>query len=397
MKPVLKMLITACFVVVILTSVESQIIEFRKDAWEKVKADAKTHDKIIFVDAFTTWCGPCKWMDKNVFTDAEVADFYNANFINYKMDMEKGEGPSFGKTYEVNAYPTFLFIDGDGEIVHKKMGGMPPAAFIETGQAAMDPENNISALKKRYENGDRDPAFIQKYVVTMTNAYMDVSDIAEEYITSLSEDDLYTEETLKVLASGMDGSMDHPFFKILAERQSGFEKIGNPEMVRSVLSSNAKGALFSAIQRRDAAAFQKGMDQIQILDDSVQGEVESFAYMTKSKFEKDYDGYVKHTKKYAKKYLSDDWSGLNSLAWEIYEDEQYAGKKYLKLGAKLAQKSVKLQSASFNNDTYAALLFKLGKYAKAKGYAETAIRLAKKEGEDPSMTEELLSKIKSKM
>ena len=48
---------------------------------------------MIFLDAYASWCGPCKMLQKNVFTKKAVGDFYNSKFINVKMDMEKGEGP----------------------------------------------------------------------------------------------------------------------------------------------------------------------------------------------------------------------------------------------------------------------------------------------------------------
>lgn len=83
----------------------AQGIEFFHGTWEEVKAKAKEADKLVFVDAYTTWCGPCKRMAANIFPLPEVGEFYNANFINYKLDMEKGEGPDFARKYGVRAIP----------------------------------------------------------------------------------------------------------------------------------------------------------------------------------------------------------------------------------------------------------------------------------------------------
>jgi len=70
----------------------------------------KLENKLVFVDCFTTWCGPCKYMDANVFTNDSVADYFNDNFINVKLDMEKGEGEVFAGRYRVRSYPTYMFL-----------------------------------------------------------------------------------------------------------------------------------------------------------------------------------------------------------------------------------------------------------------------------------------------
>ena len=78
-------------------------IQFESSAWTEVLAKAGTQKKLVFVDAYTTWCGPCKLMARTVFVDPEVAGFFNDHFINAKIDMEHGEGPELAKKYQVNA------------------------------------------------------------------------------------------------------------------------------------------------------------------------------------------------------------------------------------------------------------------------------------------------------
>lgn len=82
---------------------QNREIHFEHTAWKEILAKAKKENKLIMVDAFTTWCGPCKWMAKNTFTNDTVADFYNSKFVNAKIDMEKGEGLDIAKQYEVQA------------------------------------------------------------------------------------------------------------------------------------------------------------------------------------------------------------------------------------------------------------------------------------------------------
>src|SRR5680860_972774 len=97
-------------------------INFREGSWDEILEMAKTENKPVFVDAYTTWCGPCKRMSSQIFPQPTVGDFFNDNFINAKIDMEKGEGPSIQNMYSVTAYPTLLFIDSNGELLHKAVG-----------------------------------------------------------------------------------------------------------------------------------------------------------------------------------------------------------------------------------------------------------------------------------
>src|SRR5688500_13575445 len=85
------------------TGVLAQGIQFDQGSWADIKAKAKAEKKPIFVDAYTTWCGPCKKMAKEVFTQEAIGSYFNSTFINYQMDMEKGEGIEFAKQWEVNA------------------------------------------------------------------------------------------------------------------------------------------------------------------------------------------------------------------------------------------------------------------------------------------------------
>lgn len=92
-------------------------ISFEQGSWNQVLAKAKKENKLIFMDAYTTWCGPCKLLQARVFPDAELGSHFNDNFINYKVDMEKGEGPMLGMKYPLKGYPTLFFIDPKSEKV----------------------------------------------------------------------------------------------------------------------------------------------------------------------------------------------------------------------------------------------------------------------------------------
>ena len=78
-------------------SLLAQGIQFREGSWKEILEIAKKENKLVFVDNYTSWCGPCKKMVSEVFPLKEVGDFYNANFICYKLDCEKGDGVEWQK------------------------------------------------------------------------------------------------------------------------------------------------------------------------------------------------------------------------------------------------------------------------------------------------------------
>ena len=112
-------------------------IDFFKGSWADLLNESKKQNKPIFVDAYAVWCGPCRWMDANVFPEKEVGDFYNKNFINYKFDMEKGEGRDFAKSYQVRAYPTLLYLNSEGDVKYRAVGGRPSDGLIAEGKKAL--------------------------------------------------------------------------------------------------------------------------------------------------------------------------------------------------------------------------------------------------------------------
>ncbi len=125
------------FFVIAGTQVSAQGIQFFDGTWKEAMAKSKAENKPIFVDAYTTWCGPCRWMSANIFTDPAVGEYFNANFINVKMDMEKGEGPAFASAHKVMAYPTLIFTDALGnEKVRQTGAAQTPEALIELGKKA---------------------------------------------------------------------------------------------------------------------------------------------------------------------------------------------------------------------------------------------------------------------
>lgn len=109
-------------------------IQFYKGTWEEALPFAKKANKIIFLNIYATWCGPCKMLKRNTFSNSETGTFYNQNFINVALDGEKGEGAALAKKYAIRGYPSLLFINSDGKIVKQTAGFHNSNQLIKLGQ-----------------------------------------------------------------------------------------------------------------------------------------------------------------------------------------------------------------------------------------------------------------------
>ena len=164
------------------TLIFGQGINFFHGTWEEALQQAAKEEKLIFVDAYAKWCGPCKRMAKDVFTQQSVGDYYNENFINMKIDMEEGMGLTFRQDYPVRAFPTLMFIDEKGEIVRKQVGAQQVPGFIALGEDVVTSYDRSGEYAEEYEKGIRDYDLVLQYVKALNKSGKPSSKIANDFL-----------------------------------------------------------------------------------------------------------------------------------------------------------------------------------------------------------------------
>ena len=172
-----------------------------KQALTKAKSD-NNHPQLIFIDCYTSWCGPCKEMTEKVFPLKICGDFFNANFINLAFDMEKGEGKEIASTYTIIVYPTFLILDTDGNEINRVIGGGNPASFIRSVREAMNPANAPSTKKVAYEQ-DKNCENLIAYIEALEKAYRknEASEVIKSTFHTLNSKEKYAPTIWRILSS----------------------------------------------------------------------------------------------------------------------------------------------------------------------------------------------------
>lgn len=379
-------LILACFLV---SSAFAQEIAFETGTWAEIKAKAKKENKLIFMDAFTTWCGPCKWMAKNIFTDKTVADYYNANFINAKIDMEKGEGIDIAKEYKVSCYPNLVYIDGDGKLVHRAAGSMEAAAFIDLGKTAYTPEKAFSSYQNKYDGGNRKPEFLTAYLDVMSQTCLPTTSVATDYFASIKEQDILLPGNWSLLYHHIADVNSAPFVYLVKNRKSFEEKYTVDSVNQKIYDTYLQHGN-TLIRSKEEAAEKLMAFELEIKKSGINRADELLANlnMSMAKSKGDWNTWFRNAKVLAENYKANDASFLNNISWTAFEKVEDL--KKLAEVEQWAKKSTEIEPASYNLDTYANLLFKNGKVELAIATEKKALELAKAGNEDLKPYEDVI-------
>ena len=167
----------------------AQGIDFKELTMQEALALAGKEKKMIFIDFYTTWCGPCKMMSSEVFTREQVETYFNRVFVNMKVDAEKGEGVELAKKYQVRAYPTFVVLRADGTEVYRTSGARPAEEFIDKIRKGIDPKWSPEGLARRYKKGERTPELVNEYaLLQMETGNIELGNqVIREYFNKLSD------------------------------------------------------------------------------------------------------------------------------------------------------------------------------------------------------------------
>ena len=382
--------------------------------WNAVKAKAKQENKYIFVDCYTTWCGPCKRMDKEVYPIDSIGKFFDEYFISAKVQMDSSatdnefvkswyaDARLIQREYKVSSFPSYLFFTPEGKLVHRNMAFMNSKNFSILAHYALDPQRQYYTRLEKYHQGTL--AFSDMPdVVALAQRLQDTStalSVAKTYINSyllgLPEKNLYTYENIAFIGTHLQGSKDKAFnlfyshgdkvdsaIKTPNYARNSVELILEREEIDQSLYVNGKPFNLRTGRAPDWNKIERSIKRKYNSDYA--GRVVLWAKIKWLEYKKDWPQYCNNiilkVEKYGPYYkygpymiLSED-TRYNSSAWEIFSYSTNRGQleKALAWSERVIKNTPTPNSEFF--DTYANILYKLGRKEEALTYEEKAIAL----------------------
>ncbi|MBK8041565.1 MAG: thioredoxin family protein [Haliscomenobacter sp.] len=353
-----------------------QGIVFFHGAWEEALEKAKAEEKPIFVDAFTTWCGPCKVMAQNVFPDPQVGALFNANYVCIKIDMEGEEGLRFQKAYPVSAYPTLYFIDFDGSVLKKVIGAQRADGFFAIGKAVLESIDRSKGYEEAYNKGNRAPSLIYNYIRSLNRSGKPSLRIVNDYLRSVS--DFTSEINLKIIYEAALEA-DSRVFDLLVQYQKELAALYSADQIASrIFNACLKTALKGLTMHSDELVEDAKEKMKAHLPDRAKA-FGFFIAMEEAVMQRDEKAYLKALSQYAKNAGSEPVSLLAQIVAPIIK-KHAANKEALSSAAELARLIAEKNPSASAFIYLAEIQLQLGDRTGARASAETAKSLAKEEG-----------------
>jgi thioredoxin-related protein len=360
-------------------------------SWQQVQAKAKAENKYVFMDCFTTWCGPCRFMSANIFPMQDVGDSINAHFISVavQLDTTAGDntevkswyqaGHDIAEQYKVQVYPTYLIFDANGKSVHRFAGSSDAPAFLSRAATALNPETQYYTMLDRYKAGKKDTAFLHSMVLTAADAYdlETAGTIANEYIAAQSN--LYTKNNLDFISRFTHSSKDKGFDLLLNHEDKVDAIIGkgaSGKIVRDIiLREEVFPKFFSKdgpVDLPDWAAIQSS---IQTKYPAKVNEIMSYSKVVFYENKGDWNNFAPAVVAYMKSYGNNESDNqLNEFAWAVFQN--CSDMTCVAEALDWSKRSFAKEQNPAYLDTYANILYKMGKKDEAIEWEGKALSLS---------------------
>ncbi len=269
---ILKYLILVCLGISGLPVVAQ--ISFLQGSYEEALQKAKEEKKAVFVDFYTEWCGPCKLMAKEVFTQPEAGKYFNDRFVAIQLNAEAPENKALVKKYGVNAFPWMVFLDAKGNQLRVMRGAAPAQTLIHEAKIALGEEMSFEQLYDKYKKNKKDFGTAQNLLLQAGDFMAGVKgyerekwevrieSVFDEYVKNKGLKNMVNPEDFYILTMyhSVIGK-DDPVFDFMVEHYTDFARFLSKERLSEYLIGLNNGQIIRLCKAGDVG-YKKRLERL---------------------------------------------------------------------------------------------------------------------------------------
>jgi thioredoxin-related protein len=352
-----------------------------------IKANAEK--KPVFLHAFASWCHFCEWMKDSVYPDPEVGAYYNSKFICIRLDMEK-EGKNVNRSLRIANYPTMVFYDFNGEVMHREAGKKEKAAFLQLGKDALDSTKQLRTYERKFKSNTETPDEAMTYFRKLQAASIDNQTAINNYLMQIP-DEKFTEATSWRIINDFLRDVDQPAMMRVMKSRNELSKAYTSDSVDNRILNNYTNALLMFVQKLDTMSYKEMTQKLKASKLDLADKIVAYAEINKMKLQSRWKEYGPAAASFVEKFCKDDYRRMNEAAFNC--SEKVSDTTILAKALTWSQASVKLMDNYKNNHTLASLYYKLKNKEEGLKAVNHAIDLEKKSGLDFKQSTLLKEKI----
>lgn len=365
-------------------------LQFQDISYEQALQKSAAEKKPVFLFGFATWCHFCEYMKDSVLPTEAVGNFYNQNFICIKMDLEK-EGKNLNqKIIRAKSFPVLLFMNSQGEMLHRVTGKKDAQDFLQIGSEALDSTKQLRTFAYKYRDGKLSPLQTYEYFKMVDRAGMDNQSLINNYLTLIPEDKLTATYSWKIMYE-LFRDIEQPCMKLVLDHRADYTAKYTADSIDNKIMGLYINALMNKVQMLDSNGYTSIQEKLRASKIDLAEKIIAFADLNKMKMKGEWEAYFRNAVLFVDQYAQNDYRRLNDIAYNIFEKAY--DKDLLRKAEGWSKKAVTLMDTYRNNYTLACLYYRNEKYDEARTVLYHAIDLATKQGMEPKQALQLISRL----
>ena len=348
-------------------------IHFLPITLDEALAKAKVEKKPVLMQGFASWCHFCEWMKDSVFPDAEVGAFFNSHFICIRMDMEK-EGKNLNRVLRISNYPTMVYYDFNGEVMHREAGKKAKETFLQQGKDALDSTKQLRTYERKFKSNTETPEEAMTYFKMLQSATNDNQSAVNSYLMQIADEKFTAPNSWRVI-NDYFRDVDQPAMMRVMRSRDALSKLYTADSVDNRILNNYTNALLLYVQKLDTMSYKEMCQKLHASKLDLADKIVAYSELNKLKMQSKWKEYGDAAVVFVEKYCKDDYRRMNEAAFNC--SDKINDNAILEKALLWSQAAVKMMDSYKNNQTLASLYYKLQHKDDALKTVNHAITLAK--------------------